>query len=98
MARVYRIVEIDAGENGEDVGLQEGHQKFQRREHDDQDQRQGGAEPAERRRNPPSMMMKPANTCSVMWPASMLANRRTLCEIGREMNDSTSMTTIAGRM
>ena len=42
--------------------------------------------------------MKPANTCSVMCPASMLANNRTLCEIGRDMNDRTSMTTIAGRM
>ena len=29
--------------------------------------------------------------CSVMWPASMLANRRTLWEIGRDRNDSTSM-------
>ena len=36
-------------------------------------------------------MTKPANTFSVMWPASMLANRRTLCEIGREMNDSISI-------
>ena len=47
---------------------------------------------------PASMMMKPAKTCSVMWPASMLANRRTQCETGRDRNDSTSMTTIAGRM
>ena len=42
--------------------------------------------------------MKPAKTCSVMWPASMLANKRTLWETGREMNDNTSMATIAGRM
>ena len=46
----------------------------------------------------PSRMMKPANTFSVMWPASMLANRRTLCEIGREMNDRISIATISGRM
>ena len=46
----------------------------------------------------PSRMMKPAKTCSVMWPASMLANRRTLCEIGREMNDRISMAMISGRM
>ena len=39
----------------------------------------------------PIRMMKPANTFSVMWPASMLANRRTLCEIGREMNDRISI-------
>ena len=42
--------------------------------------------------------MKLANTLSVMWPASMLANSRTLCEIGRDRNDSTSMNTISGRM
>ena len=44
------------------------------------------------------MVMKLANTNSVMWPASMLANRRTLWEIGRDRNDSTSMNTISGRM
>ena len=47
VARVNRIVEIDAGENGEDVGLQEGHQEFKRGEHDHQQQRNGGAEPAD---------------------------------------------------
>ena len=46
MAGVYRIVEIDAGENGENVGLQEGDQELERREHDDEDERQGRAEPA----------------------------------------------------
>src|SRR6516225_5261679 len=30
-----------------------------------------------------------------MWPASMLANNRTLCETGRDMNESTSIATIA---
>ncbi len=48
--------------------------------------------------SPPSRVTKLANTFSVMWPASMLANRRTLCEIGRDRNDSTSMNTISGRM
>ena len=47
---------------------------------------------------PPKRMMNPANTLSAMWPASMLANRRTLCEIGREMNDRISIATIIGRM
>ena len=47
---------------------------------------------------PPSRMMKLANTCSVMWPASMLANRRTLCEIGRDTNDRISIAMISGRM
>ena len=41
--------------------------------------------------------MKAAKTCSVMWPASMLPNSRTLWETGRERNDITSMTTIIGR-
>ena len=62
VARVNRIVEIDAGENGEDVGLQESDQQLERREHDDEYERQGGAEPANERRTPASMMMKPANT------------------------------------
>ena len=44
------------------------------------------------------MVTKPPNTFSVMWPASMLANRRTLCEIGRDRNDSTSMKVTSGRM
>ena len=38
--------------------------------------------------------MKPANTFSVMWPASMFANSRTLCEIGRDRNDIISISTI----
>ena len=42
--------------------------------------------------------MKPAKTFSAMWPASMLANRRTLCEIGRRKNENTSMKTTSGRM
>ena len=33
-----------------------------------------------------------------MWPASMLANRRTLCETGRERNDRISIATIIGRI
>ena len=36
-------------------------------------------------------MMKLANTCKVICPASMLANRRTLCEIGRDTNESISI-------
>ena len=44
------------------------------------------------------MVMKPANTCSVMWPASMLANSRTLCEMGREKNEMISISTTSGRM
>src|SRR5215468_1208064 len=47
MARVNRIVEIDAGEDGEDVGLQERDQQLERRKRDGQAERQDGAEPAE---------------------------------------------------
>src|ERR1700726_3174678 len=50
VARVYRIVEIDAGENGEDVGLQESHQEFERGQHDHHGERQHRAEPAEHTR------------------------------------------------
>ena len=44
------------------------------------------------------MVTKPANTFSVMWPASMLANRRTLCETGRDKNDMISIAVTSGRM
>src|SRR5579871_2553763 len=39
MARVYRIVEIDAGENGEHVGLQKRDQDFERDQHHDHEER-----------------------------------------------------------
>jgi len=42
------------------------------------------------------MVTNPANTLRVICPASMLANRRTLWEIGRDRNDNTSMNTISG--
>src|ERR1700681_1143927 len=48
---VDRIVEIDAGEDGEDVGLQESHQQFkrhQRNRHSERQQRPDPAEEAER--------------------------------------------------
>src|SRR6185437_6506611 len=48
MARVNRIVEIDAGEDGEDVSLQEGDQGLQRGERDDHGEGQHAAGPAER--------------------------------------------------
>ena len=44
------------------------------------------------------MATKLANTFSAMWPASMLANRRTECETGRRKNEMTSMNTTSGRM
>src|SRR5262245_32856480 len=48
MARVKRIVEIDAGEDGEHVGLQHRHQEFERRERHGHPQWHYGAEPAEK--------------------------------------------------
>src|SRR6476619_4359183 len=47
MARVNRIVEIDAGEDGEHVGLQERDQELERRERDREAERQHGADPAD---------------------------------------------------
>src|SRR5579863_8913228 len=41
------IVDVDAGEDGEDVGLEEGHQKLKRGQRDDHAERQNGAEVAE---------------------------------------------------
>ena len=49
-------------------------------------------------RLPPKRMIKPAKTFSVICPASILANNRTLCEIGRDTNDRISIATISGRM
>src|ERR1041384_4709540 len=46
VARVDRIVEIDAGENGEDVGLQKGDQRLQREQDDDHQERPRAADPA----------------------------------------------------
>src|SRR6185437_4274380 len=48
MARVNSIVEIDAGEDGEHVGLQERHQRLERYQDDDHRERQHAAGPAER--------------------------------------------------
>ena len=39
---------------------------------------------------------KPANTFSVMWPASMLANKRTDREMGRERNEMISIAVTRG--
>ena len=91
VARVNRIVEIDAGEDGEHVGLQERDQQFERGQRDRQAERQRRRRASRATPSAPSMVTKPPNTLSVMWPASMLANRRTLWEIGRDRNDSTSM-------
>ena len=44
MARMDSVVDVDDGEDGEDVGLQEGHQKLQRGQRHDHAKRQGGAD------------------------------------------------------
>ena len=76
MTRVNGVVDVDAGEDGEDVSLQECDQKLEC------GQRHGHAEWQNRaeRQKPtlPNITTKPPNTLRVMWPASMLANKRTL--------------------
>src|SRR5215831_9706402 len=47
MARMNRIVEIDAGENGEYVRLQDGHQKFKSHERHRHSERKDRAEQAD---------------------------------------------------
>ena len=42
MAQVDHIIEIDAGQNGENESLKEGHEEFQSRQRDHHAQRQGG--------------------------------------------------------
>src|SRR5690349_21796692 len=46
VARVNGVVEVDAGQDGEHIGLQEGDQQLERGEDHDHHDRQGGAEPA----------------------------------------------------
>src|SRR6476620_4029459 len=48
VARVNRIVKVDASEDGEDVGLQKGDQRLQRRKRDDHCEGQYAADPADR--------------------------------------------------
>src|SRR6202049_1852175 len=45
MPGVDRVVEIDAGEDGEDIGLQESHQQFKGRERDRHAERQDRPDP-----------------------------------------------------
>src|SRR5512135_1563920 len=47
VARVYRIIEIDAGEDGEYVSLQERYQRLEREQNDDHRERQHAARPTE---------------------------------------------------
>ena len=42
-----RVVEVDAGQDGEDVGLQERDQELERGQRDRHAERQHGAEPAD---------------------------------------------------
>src|SRR5260370_41187373 len=46
VARMDSIVDVDAGEDGEDVGLQERDQQFKRGQRHGQSQRQDGPDPA----------------------------------------------------
>ena len=57
----------------------------------------GATESAERMPPaPPSPTTKPPNTFSMVWPASMLANRRTERLIGRVKNEMISIGTSSG--
>src|SRR3954452_18419192 len=47
VARVNRIVEIDAGEDGEAAGMKERDQGLQREQDDDEQERQHAADPAD---------------------------------------------------
>src|SRR5215467_4913200 len=46
VTRMKGVIEIDAGEDGEDVGLQKGDQEFERGQRDRKGERQHGADPA----------------------------------------------------
>src|SRR5215472_19232239 len=48
VTRVYCIVEVDAGENGEHVSLQKCDQEFEGDQHHDHEERQDRAEPAQK--------------------------------------------------
>ena len=76
MMHVQRIVEVDASQDGEDVGLEERNEELKPVK---------ATMTAERAQPPkkPRATTKAANTFSMVWPAIMLANSRTDRLIGR---------------
>ena len=97
MAGMEGVVEIEAGQDGEDIGLQRGDQELERGQRDGRGERQDRAEDADEAEPSRGATTKPAKTFSVMWPASMLAKRRIDSEIGREMKESTSIAAMSGQ-
>ena len=96
MARVQRVVEVDAGQHREDVGLQSGDEELERHESNRHEKRQR-SEDRQRTAGSQKATTKPAKTFSAMCPASMFAKRRKDSEIGRERNEMSSITTMKGR-
>ncbi len=80
---MHGVVQVDAGQHGEDVGLQDRNQQL---EADQQhvDRRGKTAATTPNAPAPAIITMKLANTSSITWPAIMLANRRTDRQIRRE--------------
>ena len=74
------VVEVDAGENGEDIGLQERDQQLERGQRDGQAEWQDGAEPADETDG--ASYRRSSRTLSRDMAANMLANSRTECEPG----------------
>jgi len=70
------VVEIEAGEDREDEGLQEGDEEFEAIR---ATMKTSGAQPP----TMPRPITKPPKIFSMVWPASMLANSRTERLIGR---------------
>ena len=96
MPGVNCIVEIDAGEDGEDIGLQDATSSSSAVSATVRPK--GRTAPTSPEPKALSMVTKPAKTFSVMCPARMLANSRTLWETGRDRKESTSMKVTSGRI
>jgi hypothetical protein len=89
MMRMQRVLQVDAGQDGEDVGLDGRHQHLEPVDRDDaEDRRDAGQAQAP---------AKPANTFRTAWPAIRLPARRMEWLTGRTKYEIISMIARIGR-
>ena len=97
MSRVDRIVEINAGENCENVGLEEGDQQFESHQRHRHSKRDDCAEPS---KNTHCAQHGDEGTKHIErdMTGKDIGDKRTLCESGRDKNESTSVEVTNGRI
>ncbi len=100
MSGMNGVVEIDAGEDGEHAGLQKATSSSERGQPNGHC-RQGehAADPTDRAERSTEHDNEACEHFQrAQWPASMLANRRTLCDTGRDRKEMISIETTSGRI